>query len=275
MKAFYKYVLALAAAPLLGACSADEGREPGTDPNPAVTLYTYAPTEANSNPDNDIRVRFVVNNKTSQVKYLAVLSSEIADLSDSALLQKVESEGTAINNIQAEGFADITLKDLHGAYTVAAVANGTKLGNRVTFTGLDWNVVTPGTFLFKNSNVPIESTECSLEVCTTDDTLYRINGVFGEGTAVKMYMLDLEGTDDGGTYRFFRVKDTATPWTYGNYGTLSFSDVGYYYNNAAYITSGGYESGIYEDGYAFFCLQWFVSAGRVGDIAYSYFVPND
>lgn len=273
MKAFYKYILTFATAPLLWACSADEGSEPGTDPNPVVTVYSYAPTAEGTNPDNDVVVRFVTNSKTSQVKYIAAPTSDLSNLSESALLQKVESEGTVVENLKGNSYADITLTDLHGDYTIAAVANGQTLANKVTFFGLDWNVITTGTFIFNNTIAPIESTEATLEICTTDDALYRVNGAFGAGTAIKMDMLDLYGEDEDGKYRYFRVKPTATPWTYGDYGTVSVRDIGYWQGNAAWVTDNGYESGLYEDGYAFFYLQWYVSAGNLGYM-YSFFVPD-
>ncbi|MDE5813249.1 MAG: hypothetical protein K2H72_03095 [Muribaculaceae bacterium] len=277
MKAFKKYITILAAAPMLWACSADEGREPGTDPNPAVTLYTYEPA-GDYNPDNDVTVRFVTNNKTSSVKYLVLPSAEVKDLSESSLLSKVESEGKTVDNLGADGYADVTVTGLFGEYTIAAVANGSSLGNRVTFLGLTWNPLKEGTFYYNNDIVPaiagIDAVEASLEICTTDTMLYRINGVFGEGTALKMNMLDKYGKDEDGKYKFFRVKQTATPWSYGNYGTVSVRDIGYWQNNEAFVTTGGYESGLYEDGYAFFCLQWNVAAGNLG-YNYSYFIPND
>lgn len=276
MKILNKYMLILAAVPMLWACSADEGSMPGSDPNPVVTVYTYAPTEGN--PDNDVIVRFVTNNKATSVKYLVVPSADVKDLSDNSLLAKVESEGKTVDNLSGNSYADITLTDIFGDYTIAAVANGSALGNRVTFTGLSWELVKEGTFYYNNDIVPaiagIDAVEASLEKCTTDDKLYRINGVFGEGTALKMDMLDLKGEDEDGVYRFFRVKQTATPWSYGDYGTVSVRDIGYWQNNEAFVTSGGYESGLYEDGYAFFYLQWNVAAGNLG-YNYSFFVPYE
>ncbi|MDE6855748.1 MAG: hypothetical protein K2J34_04725 [Muribaculaceae bacterium] len=276
MKAFKKYMMILAAASMLWACSADEGTDPGTDPKAAVTLYTYAPTEGN--PDNDVTVRFVTNNKTSSVKYLLLPSADVKDLNDTQLLSKVESEGKTVENLGGNSYADVTLTDIYGDYTIAAVANGSSLGNRVTFTGLSWELVKEGTFFYNNDIVPaiagIESIEASLEVCTTDPNLYRMNGVFGNGTSIKMDMLDIYGEDEDGKYRFFRVKQTATPWSYGDYGTVSVRDIGYWQGNEAFVTSGGYESGLYEDGSAFFYLQWNVAAGNLG-YNYSFFVPND
>ncbi|MDE7409675.1 MAG: hypothetical protein K2N09_06605 [Muribaculaceae bacterium] len=276
MKAL-KYILMLAAAPMFWACSADMGTEPGTDPDPVVTLYAYAPA-GDYNPDNDITVRFVTNNKVTSVKYLLAPSVDVKDLSEGQLLSKVESEGTTVENLGGNSFADVTLTDIHGDYVIAAVANGSSIGNCVSFTGLSWELLKEGTFVYNNDIVPaiagIESVEATLEKCTTDDNLYRINGVFGKGTSLKMDMLDIEGEDEDGVYRFFRVKQTATPWSYGNYGTVSVRDIGYWQNNEAYVTSGGFESGLYEDGSAFFYLQWNVAAGNLG-YNYSLFIPYE
>lgn len=262
---------------MMGSCSEDKGTEPGTDPNPVVTLYSYEPTDASLNPDNDVIVRFATNSKVTSVKYLCVPTSTIENLintgDEAALLQKVESEGTTVADLKPSSYVDVAIKDLHGDYTIVAAANGKKLANHVTFFGLDWNVVTTGTFIYNNTIAPIESVEATLEICTSNDALYRVNGAFGAGTALKMDMLNLYGTDDDGKYRYFRVKPTATPFTYGDYGTVSVRDIGYWQGNAALVTDNGYESGLYEDGYAFFYLQWYVSAGNLGYM-YSFFVPD-
>ena len=275
-----KLIYSLLALPmlLLGSCKEELGTEPGTDSNPVVTLYAYEPTDASLNPDNDVIVRFVANNKVTSVKYLLLPSADATAMLDKAdgektLLNEVETKGTAVENLKADNFVDITLTDIHGDYTIAAVANGRTLANRVTFFGLDWNVVTTGTFIYNTEVAPIESVEATLEICTSDDALYRINGAFGNGTALKMDMLNLYGTDDDGKYRYFRVKPTATPWTYGDYGTVSVRDIGYWQGNAAFVTDNGYESGLYEDGNAFFYLQWYVAAGNLG-YQYSYFVAD-
>lgn len=281
MNSIKKYITILAAMPMLWACSADEGSMPGNDPDPAVTLYTYAPSDLSKNPDNDVVVRFVTNNKTSSVKYLVAPTSDINAIvtagGEKALLSKVEADGKTVEGIGADSYVDITLEDLHGEYTIAAVANGKILSNRVSFLGLDWEKLKDGTFIYVNKNLFASgslSTEASLEVCTTDDTLYHIKDAFGEGTTLKMVMLDLFGKDEDGEYRFFRVPPTVTGLEYGNYGMVSVRDFGYFQNNSAFVTDYGYESGLYSDGYAFFLIQSYVSAGSLG-YSYSYFEPYE
>lgn len=263
----------LAATPMLWACSADMGTEPGTDPNPAVTLYTYAPTEGN--PDNDITVRFVTNNKTSSVKFLLAPSADVKDLSEAQLLSKVEADGKTVENLGGNSYADMTLTDIHGDYTIAAVANGSSLGNRVQFTGLSWETLKEGTFFLENENLPIESTEAALEVCTTDPKLYRIRDAFGEGYSLKLDLLDLSGENENGKFTLFRVKAQPTPWSFGNYGQMSVYDVGYWQGNESYVTGlTNYANFLYEDGYVDVCLVWHVSAGYI-NYGYSYFEPYE
>lgn len=275
MKVFKKYMLILAAIPMLWACSADEGSMPGSDPNPAVTVYAYSSTEGN--PDNDVKIRFVTNNKTTSVKYIIVPSSDLKDLDNSKLLSKVETEGKTVENLTSNSYADVIVTDLHGEYTIAAVANGKTLGNRATFLGLDWEVVKEGTFYYGavgGAIAPSAAVEASLEVCTTDSKLYRVNGVFGADTALKMEILDVTNRDEGGVYNMFRVKPTATPWEYEDYGIVSVRDIGYWQNNEAFATNPSYCCGMYKNYNAFFCLQWYVAAGSLG-YNYSEFVPYD
>lgn len=268
----------LAALPMLWACSADEGSMPGSDSNPVVTVYTY-PSEV-GNPDNDVKIRFVTNNRTSSVKYIIVPSADLNDLDGSQLLSKVETEGTTVENLGANSYADVIVTDLHGEYTVAVVANGSSLGNKATFLGLDWELVKEGTFHYgavASVVAPSQAVEASLEICTTDDTLYRINNAFGENTALKMYLLDATGKDEDGKYTMFRVRTTYTPWTYKDYGFVFTRDIGYWQNNEAFATNPNYCCGLYEDGNAFFCLQWQVAAGVFANpsYGYSFFVPYD
>lgn len=273
MKAFKKYIMVLAAAPMLWACSADMGSDPGTDPNPAVTLYTYVPSEGN--PDNDVTVRFVTNNKATSVKYLAVPSADVENLNEAQLLSKVETDGKIVENLGGNSYADITLTDIYGDYTIAAVANGSSLGNRVTFTGLSWDTLKEGTFFLNNKNIPAESTVAALEFCTTDPKLYRIRDAFGEGHSLKLDLLDLSGEDEDGKFTLFRVKAQPTPWTFGNHGQISVYDVGYWQGNESYVTGlTNYANFLYEDGYVATCLVWYVSAGYI-NYGYSYFIPNE
>lgn len=276
-----KYILMLAAVPMLWACSADEGSEPGSDPNPVVTVYCYEPKTPDLNPDNDAIIRFVTNSKTTSVKYLVLPTEDataaIKNGGEKALLDKVEAEGVKIDDLGADSYADVTIKDLHGDYTIAAVANGSSLGNLVKFFGLDWEFVKDGVFVYGavgSKYAPVKQVEVSLEVCTTDENLYHIKDAFGEGTALKMHMLNEIGYDDDGAYNMFRVSPTVTPLTYKDYGYISIRDYAYAAGNSSLATQADYACMMYEDGYSLFLLQWYVSAGNLG-VGYSAFVPYD
>lgn len=281
MKSIKKYIAVLAAAPLLWACSADEGTMPGTDPTATVTLYTYAPTEDGTNPDNDIVVRFVTNNKTQSVKYLLETTAEVDTLlahgGKDALRNLIMEKGTELSDIQPDSYKDITLTDIHGSYYIVAVANGNSLSGKVKFLGLDWNKLKEGTFYYINAGVVGDDprmSEASLEICTTDKMLYRIKNAFGNGTSLKMAMLDKFGKDADGKYQYFRVPPTETGIISPKYGMVSVRDIGYWQGDESFVTTGGYESGLYEDGSAFFCIQSYVSAGSFG-YDYSYFIPYE
>ncbi len=278
MNSIKKYMTILAAMPMLWACSADEGSMPGSDPEAAVTLYTYAPTDPNNNPDNDVVVRFVTNNKATSVKYLLAPTADIKALMDNggekALISKVEADGKTVEGLGADAFADLTLEDIHGDYTIAAVANGNVLGNRVTFLGLDWELVKEGTFVYANKNIfsaGYRESEASLEVCTTDENLYRIKDAFGADTSLKMELLDKFGKDEDGKYQYFRVPPTNTGLYVGESGYICVRDLGYWQGNSAFVTDYGYESGLYEDGNAFFCIQSYLSTGGNLGFEYSFF----
>jgi hypothetical protein len=97
--------------------------------------------------------------------------------------------------------------------------------------------------------------------------------VFGTGYHMKINLLDLKGKKSGREYTFFRVPVADTPFTYGDYGAVSVRDIGYWQSNDAFITEGGYESGMYADYSCFIYIQYFVSAGNLG-YDYDYFVPD-
>lgn len=277
MKIFNKYMLLLAAAPMLWSCSDEMGENPGSDPDPVVTIYTYEPTEEGSNPDNDVRIRFATNSKVTSVKYLLIPGDSLA-MSDAEITQMVESQGTTVANLGADGNAEVTVSGIKGAVNIAAVANGSKLSNLVKFTGLEWTLVKPGTFAFgpqTPSTVPVSATECTLEICTTDTLLYRLNSIFGEGTSLKLEVIDTWYKDEFGDFQLFRFKQTKTPWEYGNYGLMSVRDVGYWQNNAAYVNAlTSYCNYLYTDGYIDICMQWNVPAGNCG-YGYSSFTPSE
>lgn len=282
-----KYIYAIPALLMmvLTGCNAEEGTEPGTDSTPGVVVYSYSPDASKKlNADNDITIRFATNSAAREISYLIekeeAVQSYLASNGEEAYAAKVASEGTKITVSGAEQ-TDIDVTGLYGPYIISAVAtNGTNHGKRssVTFTGLDWSDVVNGTFYPEQSflKTPVM---CTLQVCTTDDTLFRLKDVFGEGYSMKIQLLDITGTDSEGKYTYARIPRCDTPYMItlsdGSKEQLWIQDVGYWQGSANWVTSNGYESGMYEDYSCFFMAAWM--AGTRGCLAYndnSCFIPD-
>jgi hypothetical protein len=278
-KYIYRLFSVLLTAAVMTACVEEEGTEPGSNPAPAVTIYQYT-VEKPLNPENDVRLRFVVNNKTTDAYYLAEKTTDkntrISSLSEEGYKDYVISNGVKLSGIPAESAADVTLTDLAGEYTITAVAvsGGTKTSTAAVFTGIEWETLATGTYEFFNSGISgISSSHTALQICTTDDKLYRFKDVFGEKWHMKINLLDLTGEDADGKYRYFRVPVTETPYTYGDYGAVSVRDIGYWQGSDVWVTDNGYESGMYEDYSCFVYVQYFVTAGNLG-YNYDFFIPD-
>lgn len=266
-------------------CNPYDGEEPGSDGAPVVTVYSYAP-EQPYNPDNDVTVRFVTNNKAQEVYYLvekaADFKANLESKGEKGYADYIQEKGTKVADLGANGSADITVTDLSGPYVIAAaaVSGGAKTVGSTNFQGLEWEDVVSGTYQFGASPNLIAACGLTtlptiLQKCTTDETLYRFKEVFGEGYSVKINLLpDYTATDADGTYTFFRIKPQPTPFVYGDYGAAGIRDVGYWQGNDAFVTEGGYESGMYEDHYCFIYAQYYVPAGNLG-YGYDYFIPNN
>lgn len=281
-----KLIYSLVALPLtlLGACSADEGTEPGTDSYPAVTVYSYQPSDPDLNPDNDVTVRFATNNAAREVYYLVEDAAQAKDFieknGEDAYVKRIIENGEKFS-VEGATSTDVNLIDKHGEVMISAVASNGNPGKRnyVTFLGLDWEDVIDGTFYIQQSFIPTQSTFATLQICTTDETLYRLNNAFGEGYAMKIQLLDAYGEDEDGKYRLFRIPEANTPFTFDNRGTILpiwVEDIGYWQGNSSFVTDvTGYENGMYEDDSAFFRIVWM--AGNAGYLSYttpSFFIPN-
>lgn len=282
-----KYIFAIPALLMmvLTGCSADEGTEPGTDSTPGVVVYSYTPDASKKlNADNDITIRFATNSAAREVSYLVEkeddVQSYLASNGEEAYANKVASEGTKLT-IDGAGQTDIDITGLYGPYVISAVAtNGTNHGKRssVVFTGLDWSDVVSGTYYPEQSflKTPVM---CTLQVCTTNDMLFRLKDVFGEGYSMKIQLIDKTGTDADGKYTYARIPRCDTPYMLtlsdGSKQQLWLQDVGYWQGNSAFVTDSGYESGMYTDYSCFFMAAWM--AGTRGCVAYqdySYFIPD-
>ena len=272
----------------LTACSEEEGTNPGGDGNPNVVVYQYTPGQP-YNADNDITLRFATNNKVEAVYYLsepeADYNAHLSEMGEAGYNDYVVENGTQVEGIEGQSNVDVTLTDMMGTYyiTAVAVSGNQKKAYTTTFTGLAWEDVVSGTYIFNaqpvsGSAIGLPNTPTTLQVCTTDPTLYRFENLFGEGYSMKINMLDLQGQDESGTYRFFRVPEMATPYsiklTDGNSYQLSVMDIGYFQDDESLVTAGGYESGMYEDGYCFVMVAYTVSAGYLC-YGYDFFIPNE
>lgn len=279
------YIFAMAVAGLfLASCSEKEGTTPGNDSAPVVTVYNYAPTSAEYDGDTDQILRFVSNGKVESAYYLVEKSEDkkalIASSGESAYIEKVVSQGTPIV-FDDEGLFSTTATDMTGDYDISVVAvNGNKKTLRsVSFSGIAWDpdAVISGTYYVQRSNirsvVGATSFPATLQRHSEDKSLYRIKGALGPGTKITIKTIDIQGEDSDGVYTFFRIPAQATPYTYGSYGTISVRDVGYWQGDDAWVTSYGYESGMYENGNCFLCIQYYVAAGSLG-YTYDYFIAD-
>lgn len=267
------------------ACREEEGTEPGNDSNPAVTVYSFEPGDP-YNPDNDVQIRVVANNKAADTYYLAELteSKNARGMSEDAYADYVVSNGTKLTTSTDEqsggSAADVILTDLYGQYTITAVAvnGGKKSISSTIFTGLEWEDVITGTYILGNETVArIAGTgelPTTLQICTTDETLYRFKDLYATGYHLKINLLpSYTATDADGKYTFFRVAPQKTPYTYGDYGSVWVRDIGYWQGSDAWITDNGYESGMYGDYFCFIYLQSYVSAGSL-NYTYDFFMPD-
>ena len=287
MKKYISSIMVLFAMLAFTACSEDHGTTPGSDAKPVVTAYSYDVT-APLNPDNDVNIRFVFNGKTTEAYYLAekTVDKEARDLTEEAYAAYVVANGKELDledDLQSGGYmAELTLTGLFGEYTITAVAvSGSSLTSAsTTFTGLDWADVTEGTYYFSNPNTQfllgsITSRPTTLQVCTTDETLYRFKDVFSTGNHLKINLLpDYTATDADGTYTFFRVKDQNIGVQYGGQD-VAVRDIGYWQGDDSFVTDSGYESGMYEDYTCFIMVQLHIGSTNYGYNYYDYFIPGN
>ena len=262
----FAVVLATAA---ITSCTVEEGTVPGNDKDPNVVVYSYTAKKP-YNEDNDVLLRLAFNSKVEEAYYLAEKATEkeskVASMGEEGYMDYVVSNGTKVADVTTE--ADLAITDLYGKYaiTVVAVSGAKKASAVAEFTGLEWADVINGTYYFGvKPDVTGESRATTLQVCTTDNTLYRFKDVFGKDSHMKFQLLpDYTGTDADGAYTYFRVPATDTPFTYSNYGTVSVRDIGYWQGNTAWITDNGYESGMYEDYTCYIAVQYYCSGGSLG-----------
>jgi hypothetical protein len=267
---FYKLFFALFSVTTFFACSESEGADPGSDSAPMVTIYQYKPNRP-YNPDNDITIRFATNDKAINVYYFTEKTSEknarITSIGEEGYKEYVVSNGKKLEGISGASTVDVTITDLYGDYSITAVAVGEKqksLAN-TTFKGLEWNDVATGTYHFFNYKaLGISSTSSTvLQVCTTNDNLYRFKDLLGKGYHLKINLMGQKGKDDDGEFQFLRIAPTETSFV-SNGSPVSVRDIAYWQGNDSFATNLKYASGMYSGYSCFLCLQYYISGKSLG-----------
>lgn len=287
----FKYILMALPLIALTACSANEGTEPGHDAEPAVTLFSYSPSASTGlNPDNDVILRFCTNSAAKEVYYIVEPAADFeafmaahkeAGDGDAAYTQYVMDNGEKFTVNGAEN-VEINVTGLSGEYSIAAVASdGTShsIYTATSFQGLDWDTLTAGQF-FYNQAFLSGGVNAELQICKTDDNLYRIKDAFGEGYSIKFTGTGKGGVDNTGmNYQFMRVPNAATPYEItlsdGNKYSLFVCDIATWQDDASFATNPSYACIMWEDGYCQFSLAWMVSAGCIAYEDPSYFEPAE
>lgn len=269
----------LLAAVTFSACTEDEGTEPGNDSGAGLVVYQY-PTVAPNNPDNDATYRVAMNNKASELYYLAE-ATETAKANGSgteAYAERVVANGTKVeigNDAYSGGnVADVVVPGMMGDYTVTfvAVSGNQKVMKQNTFFGLEWIDVASGTYNF--GEVPQKafglsaSSPKSIQYCKSEPALYRVRDLYGTGKHLLFKKTDKTGTDDNGTFCFVRVEAQPTPFSFSKYGTVSVRDLATWQKDEGLAYTTGTGSYLYTDGAAknslVLALQFYVDAGNLG-----------
>lgn len=271
-KYLYNIMFAFVGILALTACKDERGTEPGTDSNPVVTIYQYD-AQLPLSTDNDCVVRVAANSSVESAYYLAEKADDKAarNLAPDAYADYVVSNGTKIDNLSAGNPVDLTLTGMMGDYviTVVGVKGSTKYATETSFKGLDWRDIATGTYTFaKPAATGQTSTTATLQYCANVDGLYRIKDVFGAGYSLKFTGTGKKGTDTTGNFEVVRVAAQPIGKTYGNYGDVSVRDVATWQNSDDYL-----DNAMYDNGYCYFWVQYFVSAGSLG-YGYDKFVPE-
>lgn len=269
-------------------CKEEAGTTPGTDSDPAITLYQYSAQAPEYNPDNDVRIRIAANSQVAEAYYLVEAvddkAAKIKDMGESGYMDYVIENGTKVEGVSGASNIDIMVTGVQGecAITVVGVNGSNLTSSEIHFTGLAWKDVVTGTYQFGTQSasgaaaatiVGETSRPTTLQVCTTNPNLYRFKDVFGEGYSMKINLIDIKGSDKVGEYQYFRVPSTLTPYAYGNHGSINICDIGYWQGNDAFVTDNGYESGMYENYDCFIYVAYLVSTEAVG-YGYDYFYAD-
>lgn len=269
--------MAFVSVAMFTACSEDEGTEPGTDSNACVTLYSYT-AEQPYDADCDAYIRVAANSATTEAYALAESATEkeanVAKLGEAGYADYVVSNGKKLDDIKGASSQEVVFQNLpagDNVITVVAVGNGGKHASAVNFSSVTWSNVVSGTYSFGVANIQkayASSVETTLQVCDSDPNKYRFKNLFGFGNHLMLNAAG-KGTDEDGNFTMFRVPAQATGQSFGSYGVFNVRDVAEWQNDDGYL-----DCKIYESHDAYFWVQYYVSAGNLGN-GYDEFTPNN
>ena len=237
--------MALLVAVALTACSEEQGTEPGSDANPAVTIFQYAPGDG-YNADNDIKLRICANNQTAEAYYLTELTADkeenLSTMGEAGYMNYVVENGTKVTGIEGESDADVILTGLIGDYTITVVAvNGSrKTASEVTFYGVQWDSLGQGTL---TCNVLGGTATCEIKKAAHAEW-YKAIAPIEEGMDIVFKV-----GEDGSV----SVEDQPI-FTDTTYGVV-------YTNNVSGTPTGGQKN---DDGTITVYLYYYCSAGNFG-----------
>lgn len=275
-KYIYGLFFALVSVVMFTACSEDEGSDIGSDSQAKATLYQYTATEPND-ADIDTQIRIATNSAT-QSAYLLVektadYESRLTQLGEEGYKDYVVENGEKVEGAEGAANIDKTIKNLSGDNTIAVVAvGGGKSLATVQFTANTWTTVAEGTYNFNGAGAQLfgASKAATLQVNDANPKLFRFKNFWGTGKHMTFNLTDNKGTDENGlTITQLVVPEQATPFTYGDYGTISYAD-------GLTRQSVKSPSFMYNDYYCMILMQWYISAGNLAQITgYDTFEPNE
>jgi len=289
MKKYIYAIPALLMGMMMVSCSDEQGTSAGGDSAPVVNVYQYS-AEAPYDGDNDALVRIVANNKVSEVYYLAekAADKEARNMTDADYASYVVSNGTKVTMTADEmtgGYCtDVYVTGLKGINDITVVGtDGSQLSYATTsFTGLDWQTVSEGTYYFSSRaqgrfGLP-EATTTILQQESLDPTYYQFKNLYGDGGNLRFHSTGYEMSSDYGTLEVLRVAGQATPFEYGNYGTAYVRDLGYWQNDDSFAYDASYGCWMVVGdtqykGVMQIAVQYYVSAGSLG-YGWDYYYPN-
>lgn len=268
------------------ACTQDEGSMPGKDANPNLVIFTQK-TIAPNNPDNDGTYRVAVNNKTTEVYYLAEKTTTVKSngMSEASYADYVVSKGKkailAADSLSGGSYSDIVVPEMVGDNTVSFVAvnGGQKTLRQTTFFGLVWKDVVAGTYTFSataQKRLKLGTTvSTTLQQLDSDPTQYRLKNLYAPGSHLKFTLTKTSGSDDYDSFDYVRIPAQELPLTYSSYGAISIRDVATWQGNDSMAFSQDTGCYMYNNAHKYeitFAFQLYIAAGNLGN-GWDYFEP--